>query len=361
MTKRIDQLDRDFAAQPTRREEGLRWYSGRDPRFTVNGLPWFEENGRAFLRFPKRAKGIVRDPVWELSTMPSGGRVRFKTDSTALRVRVRHSRPDLAMPHMCAVGNSGVDLYVGPPARMVYWGSNRPTTPTDPYVHEFFTKLPRRWREVTLYLPAYNDLVLLEIGLDPRAGLRPPPRFRLPRPVVVYGTSITQGGCASRSGNGWVPLLGRLLGVDVVNLGFSGNGQCDLEVADLMAEIDAACYVNDAIANMSAERMRTNYAAFNAILRRKRADTPLVLMTRIGYAREHVMPGAAARAQDALVRRVHRQYRRAGDRGVHLIESYSIIGRESDHPSVDGAHLTDLGFHRLAHGVAPVLKRVLGL
>jgi lysophospholipase L1-like esterase len=361
MSKRIEELDPNFQDTASKIEDGLRWCPASDERFTVNGLPWFRENGGEFIRLPRRAKDLVRPPVWELGTMPSGGRVRFKTDTTTLKLRIEHSRAEIAMKHMCAVGVSGIDLYEGPPSRMTYWTSNKAIEAGTPNISTYFDKFPRRWREFTLYLPTYNDLTRLEIGMDPEATVRPPSPFRLPKPVVFYGTSITQGGCASRGANGYVPLMGRMLGVDVVNLGFSGNGRSDLEIADLMAEIDAACYVNDCIANMPIEDMKARYAAFNERLRAKRPDMPILLLTSIRWASEHYSPVArqSSRQKNAIVRAAFRRWRKRGDRHVHYLDCREIIGLDADHPSVDGAHLTDLGYKRMADGIAPVLKKIL--
>ena len=361
MTRRIEDLDKNFQAAAPRIADGLSWITARDPRVAVNGLPWFQENSGEFLRLPKRAKGVVRDVVWELSTMPSGGRVRFKTDSTTLRLRIQHSRPEIAMPHMCAVGVSGIDLYEGPPERMVYWGSNKNMVSQQPYVSTYFEKLPRELREFTLYLPTYNDLTLLEIGLDADATLAPPSPFRLPKPVVIYGTSITQGGCSSRGATGYVPLLGRMLEVDVINLGFSGNGKAEPELAELVAELDAACYVNDCLANLELDEAQQRYATFNQALRAKRPDIPLLLMTSILWA-PHCFGGThSCDARNELVLQNYADLRQRGDKGVHLLECREVIGIEADHPSVDGGHLTDLGFKRLADGVAPVLRKILKL
>jgi lysophospholipase L1-like esterase len=363
MARSIKELDPNFKDQAATVEEGVAWIPASDRRFTVNGLPWFDENGGEFIRLPKRAKGVVREPVWELSTMPSGGRVRFKTDTTTLKLRVRHSRPEVAMVHMCAVGESGIDVYEGPPRKMIYWGSTKQIVAQKVYEASFFENKPRKTREFTLYLPVYNDLVQFDIGLDAEATLEAPSRFRLAKPVVVYGTSITQGGCSSRGANGYVPLVGRRLGVDVVNLGFSGNGRSDLEVADLIAELDMACFVNDCVGNMNLALMKERYAAFNQKIRAQWPRLPILLMTFIRRAGEQVWPESAEGTDEknAIVLQTYRDFRKKGDRNVHLLECHKVIGFEADHPSVDGVHLTDLGFWRLANAVAPKLKTILKL
>jgi lysophospholipase L1-like esterase len=293
--------------------------------------------------------------------MPSGGRVRFRTDSTALSLRIRHSRPEIAMPHMCAVGVSGIDLYEGPPSAMVYWGSNKPVVAQAEYTSDYFSGLSRKMREFTLYLPVYNDLASLEIGLDPAARVRPPTPFKPRKPVVIYGTSITQGGCSSRGANGFVPVVGRKLGLDVVNLGFSGNGQSDPEVAALIAELDMAAFVNDCVGNMNLELMKTRYAAFNESIRARHPRLPILFMTVIRFAKEHFNPQASREtdAKNEVVAKTFREFKRRGDKAVYFLDCAKVIGLEADHPSVDGVHLTDLGFLRVAEAVAPVLKRML--
>ena len=353
-------MDTNIRSSISPLEAGIQWIPASDPRFTINGLPWFAENQGAFVRLPKRAQGVVRDVVWDLGTMPSGGRVRFKTDSTNLKLRIQHSRPEIAMTNMCAVGVSGIDLYEGPPSKMRYWKSSQPTQPKSTYVWDYFTKLPRQLREFTLYLPVHNDLVLLEIGIDAGAVIQPPTPFRLAKPVVFYGMSITQGACSARPATGYVPTAGRQMGIDVVNLGFAGNGKCDLELIDFIAGLDMACFVNDCVPNMKMEEMQARYASFHEKIRARHPDLPILLMTSFGWAQDNYIPGWCD-AQNALAVATWKQFRDHGDKNMHLLDCREIIGLESDHPSVDGVHLTDLGFKRLADAVAAVLQRILNL
>jgi len=362
MSKRIEDLDKNFKAAPVKPEDNIVWHTVNAAPFAVDGLPWFKENGGAFYRLPVRAKVTLREDLWVLGTMPSGGRVRFKTDSPTLRARVQHSRAaGLAMQHMCAVGVSGLDLYEGPPKKMTFWNIGRPAHATEPYVVTLVADLPKKMREFTIYFPTYNDMVNFEIGLAPGAKLAAPSPYRLKKTVVVYGTSVTQGGCSSRPGTGWVPLVGRQLGINVVNLGFSGNGRCDPELVPLFAELDMACLVVDPVGNMGPKLMPTGYAPFVAAIRARQPKLPLLLMTFFRRANEHYQGDQGWDKANEVVFDTYRQMRRQGDKNVYLLDACKIIGREQEHPSVDGVHLTDLGFKQMADGVAPVLKRILHL
>ena len=197
--------------------------------------------------------------------------------------------------------------------------------------------------------------------MAPEANLAAPSPYRLKKPVVFYGTSVTQGGCSSRGANGFVPVVGRMLGVNVVNLGFSGNGQCDPELIPLFNEIDMACLVVDCVANMGLERMQTGYVPFLDAIRERQPKLPLLLMTQFQFAGMNYLSDSGADAMNKIVIKTYRQMRRQGDPNVHLLDARTMIGREQNHPSVDGVHLTDLGFQKMADGIAPVLKRILRL
>ena len=218
-------------------------------------------------------------------------------------------------------------------------------------------------REYLLYLPLYNGVSSVEVGLpaDARfaAGLA-----RLAdraKPVVFYGTSITQGACASRPGMAHAAILGRRLDRPVVNLGFSGNGRMDLELAPMIAEIDAALYVIDCLPNMSAEQVRERAAPFVRALRAQRPDTPILLVedrtfTNAPFKRARVqVPRPAPR----------RPARRHGDppgEGVERIAYLAgdgLLGLDGD-AAVDASHPTDLGFERQADAFEPVVRELLG-
>ena len=216
----------------------LRWITLPGPPVQVNGLPWYSENGGDLFRLPAQLKDTFRPPVWDLAKDPSGGRIRFRTNSSILAIRLEYPKPP-DMANMHAFGETGVDLY----ADGVYRGTaiaTRDAQPGKTLEHTFFQDQPRLDREITLYLPLYMPVKVLGIGLDPDAQVRPAKPFAAATPLVFYGTSITQGGCASRPGMSYQAILGRMLNLDFVNLGFSGNGRGEPELSHAVANINVA-------------------------------------------------------------------------------------------------------------------------
>ncbi len=339
-------------------QDTIRWIEFPNSAFTVNGLPWFQENTPDLYRLPKRLQDVVRPPVWGLAQDPSGGRIRFKSDCTALGIRLEYPRLS-GMRNMHTFGQSGVDLY----ADGDYVGTA---------IHEqekeveyfYFTKAPAQKHEFTLYLPLYNGVTIKAIGVNAEAAIEKPRPFAIPKPVVFYGTSITQGGCASRAGMSYQAILERILNVDFVNLGFSGNGRGEKEVALALAEIDASCFVMDFMANnKDAEDLAQVYEPFVRTIREKHPTTPIALVTRIYAGRESIFHGGqpSIEAQKDVIRETAAKLMTEGDTNIVLIEGYTLLGPEIADGLVDGSHPNDLGFQIMADRLAPTLARILNL
>jgi lysophospholipase L1-like esterase len=308
-----------------------------------------------------RLKDSFRPAVWNLAKSPSGGRLRLRTDSTSLSIRLEYPGPP-DMRNMHAFGQTGVDLYLDG----VYTGTaigDKDAAPGKVYEHSYYSRASRRERDVTIYLALYKPVKVLAIGIDPEAHLQPAPPYAAARPVVFYGTSITQGGCASRSGMSYQAILGRLLNVDFVNLGFSGNGLGEPEVARTVAAIDASCFVLDfAQNNKTVESLEQAYAPFLETIRGRHPQTPVVAITPI-YSAGEFSPAGHERLEGMreLIRRVVSRRIADGDRNLQLVEGTDLLGPSEGDGLVDGTHPNDLGFERMAGRLAARLSKILGL
>jgi lysophospholipase L1-like esterase len=342
----------------------LRWFSLPNASVAVHGLPWYAENNGALTRLPLRSKESFRPAVWSLAQSPSGGRIRFRTDTRVLALRLAFPSPP-NMANMHAYGQTGVDVY----ADGVYISTAiadkaaRASNVLEHVSFDFVDK-PRTEREITLYLPLYKPVKVCGIGVDKDAKVSLPKPFALPKPVVFYGTSITQGGCASRPGMSYPAILGRMLNVDFVNLGFSGNGLGEPEVARAVAEIDAACFVLDFGANHKTfDDMERAYAPFLETLREKHPHAPILALTPIYTVREIRFEslGRDWSKRREHIREVVNRRVAAGDNHLHLVEGTDLLGPSRADGLVDGGHPNDLGFHWMAEGLAPSLRKLLGL
>jgi hypothetical protein len=222
--------------------------------------------------------------------------------------------------------------------------------------------LPPGRREYLLYFPLYNGLRRLELGLPrgstlERAAPRPPERRR---PAVFYGTSVVQGGCASRPGMAYPAILGRWLDRPTVNLGFSGSGRMEPEVAGLVAELDAAAFVIDCLPNVEEPLVTERLAPLVRAIRASRPETPIVLVENLVYTNAWLVAPRRRRYEESnrALRREMDKLAAAGVPGLRRVPAEGLLGSDGE-ATVDGTHATDVGFLRIAAAIRPVLEAAL--
>ena len=328
----------------------------------VGGQAWSDVKA-PFDRLPARAEKLVRPGVWGLSRDSSGLSVDFETNAAKFTVRWKLNSQELSFAHMTATGVSGVDIYVQDDAGWHYLETGKPAAYPDNQVD---VSGPRgregeavRYR---LYLPLYNGVSGVEIGVPAEATLKfiDPPQNE--KPVVIYGTSITQGCSASRPGMAYPAILSRRLGREIVNLGFSGNGKTEPEVATLIAELDPAVLVIDSLPNLAPELLAERMPGFIEIFRKSHPETPILLVQNPIYPTIPLKasPYEKVMRSSELLAGIHADRVAAGDKQIGLVAAcdWSVDGGDA---TVDGVHPTDVGFVMLADELEPQLREALGM
>jgi len=335
------------------------WHNARD--LGIEGQGWTNLK-HPYDRLPADAEGVVPDPVWNLSHDSAGLFVRFMTDSKRIWVRWSLRDGSLAMPHMAATGVSGVDLYAKHDGTWGYVGTGRPAQ-KEGNEALLCAGAPDGVNEFMINLPLYNGIESLEIGIDAGSKMLKAPAYPAgqERPILFWGTSILQGGCASRPGMAYTSILARRLGCPAVNLGFSGNGKMDPEMTPFIAKVDAAAFVIDCAPNMGADLIAERTAPLVRALRAAHADTPIVLVENIVYQQSWFVEsrGASYRDKNAALRNAYKTLRKEGIKKLSYIRCDDLLGHDNE-ATVDGTHATDLGFLRMADAIEPALRRVLG-
>lgn len=324
----------------------------------IEGRGWVDqERKRWFDRFPAQAEGKVPPAVWSLSRDSAGMMVRFQTDATAIHTRYRLAKSSLAMPHMPATGVSGVDLYARDADGTWKWV--QVTKPATQSVDQLLISgLKAGLREYAAYLPLYNGVESLEIGVPTGAsftGLKP-----RAKPMVFYGTSITHGACASRPGMVHTAILGRRLNRPVINCGFSGNGRMDASVGELLAGIDAAVYVIDCLPNMDPTLVAERTVPLVRQLRTACPNTPIVLVEDRRFANDWITPGKHRfhTENHAALKKAFKELKATGVKQLYYIPGDYLYGQDTE-GSTDASHANDLGFMRQADVFEPVLRKAL--
>jgi hypothetical protein len=349
----IEVIDPNFANPDT--EGDLVWYDALE--IGVHGQGW-DDAAAPYDRLPASAEGKAPKSVWYLSHHSAGLAIRFQSDSSKIAVRwsVLHER--LEMPHMPATGVSGVDLYARDGDRWRFVSGGRPEKQNDNQT-QLVGSAPPGWHEYLLYLPLYNGTTKLEIGIEKEAQIAKAQRAQ-GKTMLVYGTSIVQGGCASRPGMAYPAILGRRFDCPVINLGFSGNGEMEPEMAEIIRTVDPSVFVLDCLPNMAPEQITERIVPFVERLREKHPETPIILCENITYqgAWFSTGPGGHVAKNDAL-RVEYKKLLEADVPKLWYLPGDAFLGTDGQ-ATVDGTHPTDLGFMRQADALEPLIREALG-
>ena len=340
----------------------INWHDMEEPRFSLEGLNWHQPGG-ILRRIPE--KSFISDRVNALADNTAGVMLRFRSDTSVIKIQVKLKPWDETFGwHMPQSGSAGFDLYIGCGLTKIFAGSTRCPFGSTEYEMEIFkTENGGVMREYILNFPLYSGVKSLMIGLSENAEIQPPTPWKDPRPVVVYGTSIQQGGCASRPGMCHTNQMSRMLDRPFLNLGFSGAGKGEPEMAELLAEInDPAMYVLDYDANMGPTSLKETLPVFIDILRKKHPETPILLVSRLPMKNEFLTQSAYAPYRQELTE-VHlselSRRRKAGDLNIHFLDGSTLYGPDPSECTVDGTHSNDLGMYFIAKTMAPVIERIL--
>lgn len=342
----------------------IHWKNPMEEDFQVlRGQGWQDELKGTYYRFPDKAEKTVRPPVWRLSRQSAGMSIVFRSNAPEIKIRYT-VRGGLNMPHMPSTGVSGVDMYATDIDGRKRWCAGRyafKDTITYTYSKLWYATTPSKGYEYEVYLPLYNSVKWLEVGVADGYDLRFLPASQ-EKPIVLYGTSIAQGACASRPGMAFGNIIGRELQHPVINLGFSGNGQMEPEVFDLLSEIDAQLFILDNMPNLNNDRTGFIYErATNGIRKlRQKTDAPILLVEHNGYSNEYTSLEweESYRLTNTELRKVYRTLKEEGISNLHYLTKEEIgFNQEA---MVEGVHPSDLGMQIYANAYIPKIKEILG-
>ena len=319
-----------------------------------------EQTNERYERLPSSLEGVSREPVWYLGRHSAGLFIRFRSNSTSIHARWE-STFNNTMTHMTDTGTKGLDLYALVDGEWRHVCSAQPQGKKSERC--IIANMDPVEREYMLYLSLYDGVKSLEIGVDEGSMLDLPAVDRPSRekPVVMYGTSILQGGCANRPGMAHTNIIGRRLDREVINLGFSGNALLDMEIAELMASVeDPGLYVLDYVPNASAQAIDEVGEQFFRIIRDAHPEVPVVFIEDVIFPHtifdNKILEEVTKK--NVAQKRLFKKLKKSGEKRIYYISAEGMIGDDGE-ATVDAIHFTDLGAMRYVDHVLPVIKRAL--
>ncbi len=352
----MEQIDKNFSVPEEITEPDLIWLDVKNAPFSLYGV-YFDEENKQYQRLPTEVAEATNEGVARLNRFTSGGRIRFRTNSSFIGLRAVQ-RNDTPARHMPRTAQSGLDLYRRKEgdARMHWYHTYKPSARNmEGFTEAFHTD--GAFAEYTLNFPLYDGVDALYIAVKKDCRLEPSAPYTYEKPVIYYGSSITQGGCASRPGNSYQGMLSVLLDANFVNLGFSGSARGEEAMAEYIAKQEMSVLVMDYDHNApSLEHLEATHLPFYRIIRKAQPNLPIIMISSPDQNREEHWT-----ARREVVKKTYETAVAEGDQNVYYIDGHRFFRAIDlwDCCTVDDSHPTDLGFYLMAKGIEKVLRPVL--
>ena len=357
--KTIEELDKNFAATKVE-YEGLKFYNVLSVPFKIYGVTPPTDTCEYYIRMPQEIADTVNENVSYLCKNPSGARLRFKTDSK--RILLKYSGTEYAgNMHIPFTGSSCFDLYVDDQ----YIRPFMPDTPLNvigtenqpEYLESMLNIQGDGLKNITINFPLYNCVKELYIALEDNAKIEAPDEYLPIKPIVIYGSSITQGGCACHAGNSYANIISRRLNCDILNLGFSAGCHAEPQMADYISGLDMSLLVYDYDHNApTTQELIDNHERFFKTFRKSHPDTPVLIISSV----EQTFGKVITAERRAVIKRTYDNAVKAGDKNVYFIDGQTVFADVGyEYCTVDALHPNDLGFWCMANTFGDKIKKIL--
>ncbi len=333
----------------------MKLFECKDAPIRVFGLMNFYRNG-SLMRLPEEMMAKMPQ-LRQFGSRSTGGRICFRTNTKTLYVKLI-SKTYIRDHFITQISSSGIDLYVGDRTNGVFLGSVFPKGMRggDPTVSEATFTLDGDMTDITVFMPKNEIIENVLFGIDDDAEIEAPTPYENEKPVIFYGSSITEGGCAGRVGNAYNATLSRWLNMDYINFGFSGSAMGEPEMAEFIASIPMSVFVMDYDYNApDVEHLAKTHEPFFKIIREKNPSLPILMLSNPNY----MLDPKANEERLSVIRTTYENARKNGDDNVYLVSGKNFYGDDDIYAcTVDKIHPNDIGFYHMAKEIRKTLEPV---
>ena len=351
-------LDKNMIVNKTIGDVDVVWYDVRKAPFEIYGL-YNPQQEAWFHRLPMDVAAATSEAVERLSQESAGGRVRFSTNSPFIAIRATY-RVVGRSTHLTMVSSAGFDLYLDGEFGSRYLKEFRmPLDMENSYEQIFQLKEVPGMHAFTINFPVHSVVETLEIGLAPDAQVDEGKKYRALDPIVFYGSSIVHGTAASRPGYIYENFVARMLDMDYLNLGFSGNAKGEQVLSDYMATLPMSVFVCDYDHNApNPEHLENTHYPIYETIRKLNPTVPYIMITRPNYFTNGNWEDTLKRRD--VVMRSYLKARESGDKHVYFIDGTAFFADAQVYDcTMDHIHPNDTGFMKMGETIAVLIRHIL--
>ncbi len=349
----ISNIDKNFKIETNISKTDIKFYDVKNAPFKIYGVSHY--NGM-FCRIPESVANATSESVACLNKHTAGGRIRFKTNSSYIAINAKMTLLG-KMPHFAFSGSIGFDLYIKENGKYKYTNTFVPPLDITNGYEAVFDFDSAEERDIIINMPLYSNVDELYIGLSEKAIITESDDYKVKKPVVYYGSSITQGGCASRPGMAYESIISREIDCDYINLGFSGSANGEDTIAQYISNLDMSLFVYDYDHNApSVEHLENTHERMFKIIREKNPSLPILILSRPKFL--------LLEEEEKRYEVIEKTYKNAisnGDKNVYIIKGTELMKMAEFEGTVDNCHPTDFGFASIAKVLIPKIKNILDI
>lgn len=345
---KINEIDKNFVVDNNIDRENIAFFNVREEPFDIYGAYDY------FNRLPKEVAENTNAGVAAFSKCTAGVRVRFSTDSPyiAIAAKIPSDCEHVRIPLTCT---SGFDMYEYKNGDYKYLKTFEPVGMGCERVSGAYDFYSGGIHDVIINFPVFNGVDELYIGIKDGSKLLHGGEYKIKKPVVYYGSSITHGACASRPGTIYESILSRRFDSDFLNLGFSGSALGEEAAAEYISKLDMSIFVLDYDHNApNAEHLKNTHERFFKTVRKKNPNLPIVILSM--PFTECVSDSEERRK---IIKATYENAVKSGDKNVCFIDGSEAVKEFcGETGTVDGCHPNDLGFWCMAEKIGEVFSEI---
>ncbi len=347
--RRIEEIDKNFEIESKIEKPDIVFRSVLSEPFSIHGV--FYKDGK-FRRMPEEVAKSVSDGVHYNSTSTSGGRIRFCTDSEYVAISVKMGRIS-KMPHFALSGSAGLDMYVREDKDYRFNNTFIPPYELENGYEAVYTFKSKKVRDIMINLPLYSEVTEMYIGLQNGAMLSKAAPYSKQGKIVFYGSSITQGGCATRPGNAYPSIISNHFDIDYLNLGFSGNCKGEQAMANYIAGLDMKLFVLDYDHNApNPEHLKATHENVFKTVRAANPDLPIIITSATSFMKEK-------EKRRQIIYSTYKNAVQSGDKNVYFWDGTKEFAEYEDFGTVEGCHSNDMGFWATAKSLQKLIEKII--
>ncbi len=361
---KIRNVDKNFISVAEQGTEGLVYYDITKPPFTLHGI-FYDEGEKCYKRLKKTIAAQISESVEYLSYQTAGGRVRFSTDAKTLSVAVKYPFLEPS-PRMTLLGRCGFALCENTKDGEAFVDACAPQftfeeglkpilKETEGYTRQLHLIADGKIHDYTLYFPLGNYVNELRLGFPTHASVGAGLPYRDIKPILYYGSSITEGFCAGRADNGYTALISKKNNVDFINMGFSGNAKAEPNMIEYLAGIDCSVFVFDYDHNApTVEFLKATHEKAYLQYRERMPNVPILFVSKPDHC-----DSEDTKARFSVIKKTYTNALQNGDKNVYLLDGRTLFGQAWRDCTVEGLHPTDLGFYFMAKKIGGIINKIL--